>query len=40
MIKPSSLGDIVHAAGVVKRLSESGDAVQVSWIVNAEYAAS
>ena len=38
VIKPSSLGDIIHAAGGVESIARRCPDCQVSWLVNEEYA--
>jgi heptosyltransferase-1 len=38
VIKPSSLGDIIHAAGAVRAIASARPDVSVTWVANEEYA--
>lgn len=38
VIKPSSLGDIIHSAGAVDAIARAGGGCRITWIVNEEYA--
>ena len=38
VIKPSSLGDIIHSAGAVDAIARAGEGCRITWIVNEEYA--
>jgi lipopolysaccharide heptosyltransferase I len=37
IIKPSSLGDIIHAAGAVERIAAAAPGIQLTWVANEPY---
>lgn len=37
IIKPSSLGDIIHAAGAVERIATAAPDIQLTWVANEPY---
>lgn len=37
VIKPSSLGDLIHAAGAVRAIADANPHASISWLVNEEY---
>ncbi|HLU46921.1 MAG TPA: lipopolysaccharide heptosyltransferase I, partial [Planctomycetota bacterium] len=38
IIKPSSLGDVIHAAGAVRAIAEAREDAAIVWLANEEYA--